>query len=190
MYMRNLFWGIVLITFGILFLLDNLGYADFNEMIHNFWPLILIVWGLSILLKHKGHRHESTGNIPQQITSELLHQSNVFGDIVSTISSRNFKGGSISTVFGDCDVDLSEAGFADGEHELRIHSVFGDSHIRLPKDAAVAINATATFGDLTVQGEHKGGFSSGLHSTSPSYSSASNRLKLNISKVFGDVRVD
>jgi len=187
--MRNLFWGFVLIAFGILFLLDNLGYADFSEIIHNLWPLLLVLWGLSILL-HPHRRHsQPEATTPQPLDSELLHQSNVFGDIYNKITSKFFKGGSLSTVFGDCDIDLSEAVFADGEHELKIHSVFGDSLITLPKDAAVSITANSTFGDLIIFGQHKGGFSTNLQTATPAYQTASNRLKISIRKVFGNIRV-
>ena len=188
--MRNLFWGIVLITFGILFLLDNLGYADFHELIHDYWPLILIIWGFSLLVPKRSQPHHQVGGISQQVSSDLLHQSNVFGDIFTKITSQNFKGGSLSTVFGDCDVDLSAATLAEGEHELRIHSVFGDSLLILPQDAAVSVTANSMFGDLTILGKHKSGFSPALQSISSPYPASTKRLKIIISKVFGDVRVE
>ena len=187
--MRNLFWGFVLIAFGVLFLLDNLGYADFSEIIHNFWPLLLVLWGFSILMRpNRRHRRAEPVTTPS-LEAELLHQSNVFGDIYNKITSKYFKGGSLSTVFGDCDIDLSEAVFADGEHELRIHSVFGDSLITLPKDSAVSLTASATFGDLTIFDQRKGGFSTNLQTVTPSYQTASNRLKISVSKVFGNISV-
>ena len=34
--MRNLFWGFILVMFGVLLLLDNIGIADFGEMIHDY----------------------------------------------------------------------------------------------------------------------------------------------------------
>jgi cytochrome c oxidase subunit IV len=60
--------GIVLVVFGILFLLQNLGYItyDFGGM---FWPLVLIAIGLKISMKrgknhwccghHRGEKEES-----------------------------------------------------------------------------------------------------------------------------------
>ncbi|MDI6767546.1 MAG: cell wall-active antibiotics response protein LiaF [Bacteroidota bacterium] len=188
--MHNLFWGIILILFGIFFLLDNLGYADFSEIISSYWPLILVIWGISILIRKRPCVTALVISDPQQFTSDLLHQSNVFGDIFIKVTSQDFKGGSLSTVFGDCNIDLSGASLADGDHELRIHSVFGDSLIVLPKDAAVSITASSTFGDLTILGKHKGGFSPDLQSISLEYPTATKRLKLSISKVFGDVRVE
>jgi len=213
--MRNLFWGLVLIIIGILILLDNLGYADFQEIISNFWPLLLILWGLSFLLRRRKAEHQEaasqqaeaarpapevaagTGSIPppplmgnQEISSDLIHQSNVFGDLYTKITSQQFKGGSISTVFGGCHLDLTAAAFADGDHELRIHSVFGSSLIILPKDAAVSIAASSVVGDLTILGQPKRGFSVDIKTATASFSAKPNRLNIHINNVFGDVRVE
>jgi len=190
--MRHIIWGTILITIGILFLLGNFGYADFGEVIHDYWPIILVLWGFSILFRKRAPA-QYTPQTPLssgQVTADLHHQSNVFGNVMTKISSRNFKGGSISTVFGDCDVDLSEATLADGDHELHIHSVFGDSHIRLPNNVAVAISANSTFGNLSIGGERKSGFSSSMQFVSPTYPSSTNRLTITITKVFGDIQIE
>ena len=187
--MRNLFWGLILIAFGVLFLLDNFGYADFSEIIRNYWPLLLVLWGFSILMRPHRRSPAPESKTQQSIDSDMINQSNVFGDIYNKITSKYFKGGSLSTVFGDCDIDLSDAIIAEGEHELRLHSVFGDSLVTLPKDAAVSIAANSTFGDITIFSQHKGGFSTNIKTDTPTFSSATNRLKISVSKVFGDIRV-
>ena len=38
--------GVLLIGIGVLFLLDRLGFADFDRVVHNWWPLIVIALGL------------------------------------------------------------------------------------------------------------------------------------------------
>jgi len=40
-----LFTGIILIAFGVLFLLDRAGLADFGDIIHDWWPMFLVVIG-------------------------------------------------------------------------------------------------------------------------------------------------
>ena len=198
--MRNLFWGIILIIIGIFILLDNLGYADFSELLRDYWPLLLIIWGLSVIVRHRPRKDQQqhvdrTTIIPpihqptQPVDSDLVHQSNVLGDVHSRITSQNFKGGSLSTVFGDAYFDLSAAAFAEGDHELRVHSVFGDSTVVLPKDAAVSIAANSLFGDLSILGQYKSGISSDITISTPAYASSTRRMKITISKVFGNVRV-
>ena len=52
----SLFWGVLLIGIGILFLLDNLGIVYFDEIISDYWPLILIAVGLKIIFSAKGSK--------------------------------------------------------------------------------------------------------------------------------------
>lgn len=50
---RSLFWGLFLITLGILYLLDS--YVSFYiewYTIADWWPLIFIFWGLSVMFKN------------------------------------------------------------------------------------------------------------------------------------------
>jgi len=195
--MRNLFWGLILVIFGTLILLNNLGIADFEDVIRDYWPALLILWGALILTRRRREQRSvpvAETVVPpnagtQSVEGELIHDSNVFGDVWLNITSQSFKGGSVSTIFGDCSVNLSQSVFAEGEHVLRIHSVFGDSSIILPKDAAVSISASSTFGSLTVHDQHKSGFSNDIQNTPPSYESSPRRLKLAITKIFGDVRI-
>jgi hypothetical protein len=47
---RYLFWGILLIAIGLLFILNNLGIISFSwSALWSLWPLILVFWGISIL---------------------------------------------------------------------------------------------------------------------------------------------
>jgi len=39
--------GIILIAFGVLFLLDRAGFLDFGDIIHDWWPMFLILIGVT-----------------------------------------------------------------------------------------------------------------------------------------------
>jgi hypothetical protein len=50
MKFRNIFWGIILIFFGVLFTMENLNVIDFDWYnMWRLWPVIIILWGISIL---------------------------------------------------------------------------------------------------------------------------------------------
>ncbi len=50
MKFRNIFWGVILIFAGVLFILQNLGLVHFNWMaMWRLWPVILVLWGVSII---------------------------------------------------------------------------------------------------------------------------------------------
>lgn len=46
----NVFWGVLLILLGSLFILDNLNIVDFEwHNIWRLWPVVLVLWGVSII---------------------------------------------------------------------------------------------------------------------------------------------
>jgi predicted membrane protein len=186
---NNLFLGIILIAFGIFFLLDNFGVADFGDLIHDYWPLLIIVWGLSILLRYRSDPASPANPGTPPVDRETLKDSVAFGNYYSNISSSAFRGGSVSTVFGNCDIDLTKATFAPGEHTLKISGVFGDTNILLPKDSAVAVTAKAFLGTLFIFGQRKDAIASELTITSPNYEGSPNRLKIKVSKFLGSARI-
>ncbi|MCF8230347.1 MAG: DUF5668 domain-containing protein [Bacteroidales bacterium] len=50
MKFSNLFWGLVLILLGILFILKNLDLVFFDWRIFwELWPLLLVLWGIAVL---------------------------------------------------------------------------------------------------------------------------------------------
>jgi lia operon protein LiaF len=51
--MKNKIGAIILIVFGVIFLLANLGIANLNlgALLAKWWPLILIAFGVGMLFK-------------------------------------------------------------------------------------------------------------------------------------------
>ncbi len=202
--------GLILITIGVLFLLDNLGYANFGDLIHNFWPIILIIIGLSLLMRRSetygesstSHsRDESGGPGPEaketqnsshgfaSSNSEQVSANNTFGDVNMVLTSKSFQGGNINTVFGEVDVDASSIELAPGEQVLRVHTVFGRTRITLPKGIAARITADTSFGKLRVLNTYKNGIFQDIDYSTDGYDLAEKKLRLIVSQVFGDLRV-
>jgi predicted membrane protein len=48
------FGGIMLVLFGLIFLLSNMGYVDARYVFRNFWPLILVLIGARMLIFDRG----------------------------------------------------------------------------------------------------------------------------------------
>jgi hypothetical protein len=47
---KNVFWGIILVVIGVLFILSNLGVFDFSfRALFDMWPALLVIWGISML---------------------------------------------------------------------------------------------------------------------------------------------
>lgn len=188
--MRNVLWGLILITIGLLFLLDNMDVIDFGEAIRTYWPLLFVLWGVSILLKRKDHGATHVfRDATQNVSGELFHESSVFGDLVVNIHSQDFKGGSLSNVFGGNHIDLSKASIADGEHWLKVSNVFGNVNITVPPDLACSVVANVLLGEAQVFEQRKSGFFADVQYTSPGYDTSQKKLKISISQVVGNVSV-
>ena len=187
--------AIILITLGVLFLLGNLGIADFGTIISTYWPLILILIGIRIFFRYGRSSTQSSpsGSVisgaTQESTASMINNSNVFGDVDLKINSKEFRGGSISNTFGDMNIDLSEIALAEGEQLLKIDGVFGDLHVLVPKDIEIAATTHSVFGDVRVLGNMKSGFGQEIFYSSPNYSAASKKLRIVSNQVFGDVKV-
>ena len=53
---RNIFWGVLLVIIGFLFLADNLNWVDFDislRAVARFWPLLFILAGVSALISER-----------------------------------------------------------------------------------------------------------------------------------------
>lgn len=48
----RIFWGLLLIVVGALFLLDQMNRLDFGDLVGRYWPVIFILIGISILLSN------------------------------------------------------------------------------------------------------------------------------------------
>ncbi|HUI11604.1 MAG TPA: cell wall-active antibiotics response protein LiaF [Bacteroidota bacterium] len=195
---RGRWFGLVLVGIGVIFLLDSTGTIEFSEAMRTFWPLLLVLWGLWILTRGRRLRRWERRaepppgvftNVAQTSAGESLQSSNVFGDLEIRVTSPSFRGGTVSTVFGDLVVDLSPGGLADGDHQLSMSGVFGDARLMIPRGAAVEVTAHTLAGDLTVMDQTREGFSVSLKYATPGFETASKRLHVSISQVFGDIHV-
>ena len=94
-----------------------------------------------------------------------------------------------SHIFGSLTVDLRGVEFPEGRTDLDISTVFGSVVVRLPEDLGVRVEASAVFGSAEVFGSEISGVADERTFTTPGYSSASRRLSIDLSTVFGSAEV-
>ena len=191
----NLLWGFILILIGLLFLLDNLYIMDFGDFISTFWPAILILIGIKIILDKRQKEPDDEFSQPlsekksTQTSRDRISENNVFGDVIMNVVSDNFAGGSVSNVFGDVKIDLSDVVVTSDLCKVMINGVFGDITIISPKGIPLQAKASAVIGDLVVKGTRKEWFLPNLDHTDPGYENASPRLFIQGGVVFGSVNI-
>ncbi|MFQ5628493.1 MAG: LiaF domain-containing protein [bacterium] len=193
-------FGVILIGIGALMLFDQMGLLDFQDLIFTFWPLILVAIGIRIILfprektvrSHAPHAGIGSGPIPEepvQPGESKLNESQVFGDIRRKINSEVFTGGRCSVVFGDIDIQAGNISLGTGQRTLYINGVFGDVRLTLPDNIPLLVRANTTAGDIDLKGVRGEGLFVQRSYKSDDFESASTRLIVVASVLFGDIRV-
>ncbi|MFZ0389337.1 MAG: cell wall-active antibiotics response protein LiaF [Calditrichia bacterium] len=200
------FWGIILIIFGLLFLLQNMNYLDVGDVIGRYWPLILVIIGIRMLLNQRQraeHPSGSSGDSASGIQTEPMvsknkntyqsghnhTQNSTFGDMRIRISGQEpVRDYYANNVFGDIDLDFSEARF-EPPASVRVSGVFGDVIVRVPQTVAVEAKVNFTAGSSRIFGEHQDGLVKTINYRSPDISPDQQIVYLHISIIFGDVHV-
>jgi len=187
----TIFWAFIIILIGLLLLLNNLDVIDIKDLIKDYWPVLLILFGIHLILKRDRFHfdHGMAGDKDFICDTEKAVYSNVFGDLDVQINSSNFEEGKINNTFGDIKLDLARLNIKSGKKILDVHGVFGDIKITVPQNIEYSIKASITAGDIKIMGNKVDGFSKELNYQSKNYNSATSKLMIHISHVFGDIKV-
>lgn len=174
--------GLLLIFFGILFLLDKTGAIDFHfwRFLGDFWPVILIVLGIWIIYEEAGRKKES---------HDFSKSGRAFGDI--DVSPREIGPGGLnySLGFGDIRVFLGNTKLNPGENGLRISVGLGDIRIMVPQNTSCRINSSCGIGDTEVFGKKSGGLSPRKDYADPDYESAQTKLSILVRAGVGSIKI-
>jgi predicted membrane protein len=149
------FWGAFLTLAGGLLVLHNLGIVHGSW--RTVWPLLIIFWGLWLLAQALGfptgcRKREWATNWGERVgtatTDSRCDTSVVFSSMKRRITAKDFQGGRMSAVFGEGDVDLTQADIAEEEAVIHAEAVFGAHKIRVPETWQVLVRGTAVFGEF------------------------------------------
>lgn len=150
---RRWFRGAGTLIIGALFFSDTLDVWDVPWQF--LWPVPIVIIGLSIILgARRGRPRRATalgGGAAESpadaaAAADGLDVNATFGERAQSVSGENFPGGRINAVFGSAQVDLTQAGLANGEATINASAVFASIVIRVPADWAVDLRAGATMG--------------------------------------------
>lgn len=150
--MRLRLGSIVVLAVGVVFLLSNLGVWAWS--VGQLWPIILVVIGLALVARWgiPGSRRRSKSSKERFWYSREADPnrswggSYVFGGGQERITSADFKGGQVSVICGGVELDLREAGLADGKATIDVTVVCGGIEIMVPKDWLVSIQTSTVLG--------------------------------------------
>lgn len=150
---RHFFCGLVLIIVGSVFLIPKLFILPV-ALANLTFPAILFLIGLVIIIRPRSKRfrnfHKNFEENKVFFNNDTISEKYVFVGTNLIVSSQNFKGGNIETVFGGGRLDLSQASLsAEKPVVLNLELVFGGFEIIVPSDWKINVKSKSVFGGIS-----------------------------------------
>jgi len=141
---KNIALGYVLIGFGVILMMPKMLHIPFDY--HRlFMPAVFVTIGLLILFRKKKD-HNIFSNEPNQSSSDYLDEVNVFGGSERKITTKTFKGGKITSIFGGSTYDMIDSELAEGKNVIDVVNIFGGTKMLIPADWKIHVEVVSIFG--------------------------------------------
>lgn len=140
--------GLTLIAVGSVFLLRDVYWIDFRD-IFEFWPVIFIIIGASLILRQNRNNSDYDQKKNSELDLDVVDEMALFGGGERVVTSKAFRGGKLTTIFGGIELNLLNADLASGTNVLDVFVLFGGTDIRVPSDMNVKVKVTAIFGGFS-----------------------------------------
>ena len=148
--------GIILISIGSYLLFPDIfrGTWVYDTLFHSHLLLYLILIGIGFVLilnRRKLHNPRKYRRVVEEgnDTNDVLDEVAIFGGGEKIVTSENFQGGNITTVFGGSDLNLTHAKLAPGVHEINIFTMFGGWGLIIPAEWNVKVEVFSIFGGVS-----------------------------------------
>ncbi len=143
---RNKTFGVILMAIGVFGITDEIFNVSFGDL----WPLILVFIGLSIIFRKRLTGRPDDGDVfTESMNADYIDEVAVFGGGEKMVTSDNFKGGKVTSIFSGSQVNLLNAELADGKNVIDILTIFGGTTIIVPDDWTVHTEVSSLFGAFT-----------------------------------------
>lgn len=160
-------WGFIMLGWGTLLLLSNLGIGHFR--FESVWPLAIIGVGIAMIYQATGSRVGPDGaNRAQWMDyinpwsrsgnddSDLNHVA-IFGGFNKRSSNQNFRGGKLISFCGGYQIDLRKADIQGDTAVIEAVAIMGGGEIKVPEHWQISMDGIGIFG----------GYSDETHSIPP-----------------------
>ncbi len=174
--------GIVLFLIGLLFWIPDA--FDLPEDL-SLWPLVLLLVGLFFLLRGRGRdrspRSKAGGSHQKDRAEEKdrLKETVIFGNSDRIISTNEFRGGDILSIFGEANIDLTRCQWGEGDREIEVFFLFGGGTLHIPSEWELDLQVIPIFGSFSDKRRQK------LEGSG----SSSGRIRITGFCIFGDGKI-
>jgi len=138
---RNLRSGLILMSIGFIWLTWRVFDIplDLKGMM---WPIIAVVVG--VLMVTVKNRHKKLGGNPN--SEHEIDMLTLFGGGNRKITSNQFLGGKVTSIFGGSEIDLTGATLKEEQCIIDAFTMFGGLEISVPRGWEVQVDVTSIFG--------------------------------------------
>jgi predicted membrane protein len=136
----------VLITLGILFLIPKFMILGVPSK-HLVAPVLLIMLGLYLIIRPARNFRRNHEFAPGATDDEVIHIDITFGERSSVVTSKNFKGGTISNMFSETKLNLMQADSPE-PMVLDVKVSFGSLDILVPSHWDVEFQVANSFASV------------------------------------------
>lgn len=132
---RKIVGGVIVTTIASVLILSHFAYLPHLDF-HTYWPIILIMCGIATLFKrnHSFKKKEWRMREPSTSNENFMEATAIFAGESKKISSFDFKGGKITTIFGGMELDLTNCYLTNEKAEIEIMAVCGGVSLKVPKE--------------------------------------------------------
>ncbi|MFP4698414.1 MAG: LiaF transmembrane domain-containing protein [Eubacteriales bacterium] len=131
--------GLITICVGVLLQLHKIDILP-NDFSGYIWPSILVLVGIAFIFSRA---FKEKINVKEE---GFIDNIAIFGAVETKNTTKNFKGGSITAIFGGAEIDLREAKLEEDGVDLELTAVFGGITIWVPKNWRVMATGVPIFG--------------------------------------------
>ena len=143
---ENKFWSAIWLIIGIILLLACRDILDFELIWRLTIPVIIILIGINLIFKDKlDKRMEKKNKELKEKVEGLEEYCATFGEVKADFNNQEFKGASLTAVFGSTDLDLRKA-IINEDKLIKTCAVFGGIEIMVPENVNIKVKSTPIFG--------------------------------------------
>jgi len=138
---KNLRAGLILMSIGLIWFIWRVVDVpvDLQGMM---WPIIAVVIGV-LMVTVKNRHNKISGNEHSEHEIDML---TLFGGGNRKITSDQFLGGKVTSVFGGSEIDLTGAKLKEEQCVIDAFTMFGGLEISVPRGWEVQVDVTSIFG--------------------------------------------
>ncbi|MFL6279929.1 MAG: LiaI-LiaF-like domain-containing protein [Vicinamibacterales bacterium] len=132
--------GFVFVFAGTWLLLETLGIVSVS--LWNLWPILLVVAGATMVWRGFNGRRDERATADTHSTVSAIA---VLAGLNRRNTSKTFRGGDLTAIFGGCQIDLRQASI-EGEAVIDVFAMWGGIEIRVPENWSVSGRVTPVLG--------------------------------------------